>query len=173
MTKAQPFTLLSRFPEGVELRHYPAHTLVSVEVTSDFESAGNISFRPLVSYISGANDRGGQMAMTSPVVQAPQKDLHVMSFVLPEGVDASRAPLPTDSRVTVHDVAPREVAALRFSGSWKKSRAEDNAARLLEVLGERGITTVGEVFYGRFDPPAVPGFLRHNEALVEVTNLNP
>jgi len=95
-----------------------------------------------------------------------------MSFVLPEGISAQEAPLPADANVTVHEVAPREVAALRFSGSWKQRRAEDKGALLLRVLAERNIPTVGEVFYGRFDPPTVPGFLRHNEVLIEVANLH-
>lgn len=172
MAKAQPYELLTTLSEGVEIRHYPRHTLISVEVNGDFESAGNRAFRPLVSYISGANSRGDRLAMTSPVVQAPHQSAHTMSFVLPDGISANEAPLPVDGNVSVHEVAPREVAALRFSGSWKQSRAENNAALLLRVLRERNIHTVGEVFYGRFDPPSVPGFLRHNEALVELSNLH-
>jgi len=125
MAKAQPYDVLTTLSEGVELRHYPRHTLISVEVEGDFESAGNRAFRPLVSYISGSNSRGDRLAMTSPVVQAPHQSSHTMSFVLPEGISAQEAPLPADANVTVHEVAPREVAALRFSGSWKQRRAED------------------------------------------------
>ena len=172
MAKAQPYDVLNTLSEGVEIRHYPRHTLISVEVEGDFESAGNRAFRPLVSYISGSNSRGDRLAMTSPVVQAPHQSSHTMSFGLPEGVSAQEAPIPADANVTVHEVAPREVAALRFSGSWKQRRAEDKAALLLRVLADRNIPTVGEVFYGRFDPPTVPGFLRHNEALIEVANLH-
>lgn len=172
MAKAQPYDVLTTLSEGVEIRHYPRHTLISVEVEADFESAGNRAFRPLVSYISGANSRGDRLAMTSPVVQAPHQSSHTVSFVLPEGVSAEEAPLPVEGSITVHEVAPREVAVLRFSGSWKQQRAHDKAALLLRVLEERNIHTVGEVFYGRFDPPSVPGFLRHNEALIEVANLH-
>lgn len=172
MAKAQPYEPLTTLSEGVEIRRYPRHTLISVEVEADFESAGNRAFRPLVSYISGANSRGERLAMTSPVVQAPHQSSHTVSFVLPEGISVDEAPLPVEGVITVHEAAPREVAALRFSGSWKQQRAQDKAALLLRVLAERTIHTVGEVFYGRFDPPSVPGFLRHNEALIEVANLH-
>ena len=87
MTKAQPFEVLSTLAGGIELRHYPAHTVISVEVSADFESAGSIAFGPLVSYISGANTTGQKMAMTAPVVQAPHADSHTISFVLPEGTE--------------------------------------------------------------------------------------
>lgn len=168
MAKAQPYQVLGVLPDGIELRHYPAHTLISVDVAADFESAGNVAFGPLVRYISGSNTRGSRMAMTSPVVQVPHQDSHTVSFVLPEGTDAATAPLPVDGRVSVRQVAPREVAALRFSGSWKKARAEGKAEALRQALAERGIATSGGVFYGRFDPPSTPGFLRHNEVLVEL-----
>ena len=173
MTKAQPFEVLSTLAGGIELRHYPAHTVISVDVSADFESAGGIAFGPLVSYISGANTTGQKMAMTAPVVQAPHADSHTISFVLPEGTDPHAAPLPVDGRVSVGQVAPREVAALRFSGSWRKDRVMQKTQLLLEGLATQGIKVSGDVFYGRFDSPAVPGFLRHNEALVEVANLHP
>ena len=168
VTKAQPYVVLSTLPNGTEIRHYPSHTLISFEVDTSFEAAGNRAFSPLVTYISGANSRGDRMAMTSPVVHEPRGSSHLISFVLPEGTSAADAPAPVNADVIVRDVEPREVAALRFSGSWKKDRAERYANRLRESLAEHEVLPRGEVFFGRFDPPTVPSFLRHNEALVEV-----
>jgi len=97
MAKAQPFEVLSTLAGGIELRHYPAHTVISVEVNADFESAGSMAFGPLVSYISGANATGQKMAMTSPVVQAPHANSHTISFV------CQKALIPAQHRFLLMD----------------------------------------------------------------------
>ena len=169
MTQIQSYTVVRAIGPGAELRHYPAHTLISCEVGGDFDSAGSRGFGPLVRYISGANQKGQQIAMTSPVLHAPRSQAtHTISFVLPEGMNPADAPRPADGRVEVHEVGPRLVAALRFSGGWSEERADRKAATLLELLAESGLSPVGAVFFGRYDPPWKPGLLRRNEALVEV-----
>lgn len=169
MAQIQPYDVVRGFGPGVELRKYPAHTVISCDVAADFERAGTIGFGPLVRYISGANQKGQQIAMTSPVVHAPQsEEIHTISFVLPEGMDPDDAPRPADSRVEVHEVSPRLVAALRFSGGWSTERAHEKARALLGLLQREGLTPVGAVFFARYDPPWKPGLLRRNEALVEV-----
>jgi hypothetical protein len=169
MTQIQPYTVLLALGPGAELRRYPAHTLVSCDVGGDFDSAGNRGFGPLVRYISGANQKGQQIAMTSPVIHAPHSEAtHTISFVLPEGMNPADAPRPADGRVEVHAVPPRLVAALRFSGGWSKERADRKAEALIGLLEGSGLQPAGSVFYGRYDPPWKPGLLRRNEALVEV-----
>jgi len=49
MVQVQPYTVFEDLPGGVELRHYPAHKLVSVDVESSFSQAGEVGFQPLVS----------------------------------------------------------------------------------------------------------------------------
>jgi hypothetical protein len=169
MTKIQPYTVLRSLGAGAELRNYPPHTIISCEVAGDFEGAGNRGFGPLVRYISGANATARQIAMTSPVLHAPVAAAsHVISFVLPEGMSVEQAPLPADSRVEVHLVTARVVAALRFSGGWGHERALERAAALLQLVAREGLSPVGEVFFARYDPPWKPGLLRRNEALVVV-----
>lgn len=169
MTKSQPYSVLKTLPSGVEIRHYPSHTLISVDVRAGFEMAGNVGFRPLVSYISGANSNRTQIAMTTPVTQAPHTDgVHTISFVLPEGITPKEAPLPIDSHVRVVEKADSLVAALRFRGVWQESVANQKAERLREVVKAEGYTEAGEVFFARYDPPITPGFLRRNEALIEI-----
>ena len=169
MAKAQPFTFIESLPHGADLRLYPAHTLISVDIRGDFGTAGVRGFGPLISYISGSNSTAQKIAMTAPVVQAPRGgEDHTISFVLPEGMSPGDAPVPEDSRVTVHEEGPRHVAALRFSGSWNTRRAMEETAKLSDILQVQGLTPVGEPFYGRFDPPWVPGLLRHNEVLIPV-----
>jgi len=46
MAQAQPYDVIRGLEGGVELRHYPAHTLISIDVRGDFDSAGNLGFGP-------------------------------------------------------------------------------------------------------------------------------
>jgi hypothetical protein len=78
------------------------------------------------------------------------------------------APLPVDSHVRVVEKADSLVAALRFRGVWQERVASGKAQQLRDAVSNAGYEMVGEVFFARYDPPITPGFLRRNEALVEV-----
>lgn len=169
MVAIQPYTVTDTLAGGIEIRDYPAHTLISVEVAGDFDSVGNLGFGPLVRYISGANQDNRSLAMTSPVLQAPTANRHIISFVLPEGESIGTAPLPNDSRVIVREVPHQMVAALRFSGGWSETRALEKARLLLDQVVEAGYHPLERVFYARYDPPWKPGVFRRNEALQVVS----
>ena len=166
MTEQQPFEVEHRY-DGFETRVYPAYVLVDVEVDGDFFEAGNRGFRPLLRYIGGGNETSRQIPMTAPVIQRQQKPgRHTVSFVLPAGMDAASAPLPTDARLRTRVVASHRVAARRFSGGSSEPRFLENAAELVAAVGREGFETVGTPYFARYDPPWKPGFLKHNEALI-------
>ena len=75
MVEQQRYDVIETLPGGVEIRSYPEHQVISVDVRAGLSDAGNIGFRPLVSYISGYNLSGEKIAMTAP--------------------DPARAPAPT------------------------------------------------------------------------------
>lgn len=169
MTDIQAYTVVEKLDRLTEVRDYPAHTLISCEVEDTLYNAGNRGFGTLVRYISGSNQASQQIAMTSPVLQAPQHSgSHVISFVLPNGMDPGEAPVPSDARVSVVAVAPRRVVARRFNGTWREGHVVENAVALRQSLEKAGLDALGDVFYGRYDPPWKPGFARRNEALIEV-----
>jgi hypothetical protein len=154
---------------SVELRDYPAHTLISCDVPGSFDGAANRGFGPLVRYISGDNRRSQHIAMTAPVLHEPQRGTHhTISFVLPEGMTVEDAPVPANAAVVVHEVRRRQVAVLRFSGGLGEAKARDSEARLRGAVQASGLTAQGEVFFALYDPPWKPGFLRRTEALVAV-----
>jgi hypothetical protein len=166
---SQPYTILEELSGGVEVRHYPAHTLISVDVAAPFQNAGNAGFRPLVSYISGANQSRQQIAMTTPVTHLPHSDAsHTISFVLPEGMTPEDAPVPADARVRVVEKPDTTVAALRWRGGFDDRHARTAQSTLLASVQKAGRTPSGAVFFARYDPPMTPVFLRRNEALVEL-----
>ena len=169
MVASQPYTILEELSGSVEVRHYPAHTLISVDVAGPFQNAGNAGFRPLVSYISGANQSRRQISMTTPVTHVPHSDAsHTISFVLPEGMTPEDAPLPVDASVRIVDKPDSTVAALRWRGGFDDRGAHKAEQKLLATLHSAGRTTAGGVFFARYDPPMTPVFLRRNDALVEL-----
>ncbi|MCB5273940.1 hypothetical protein BJG92_01466 [Arthrobacter sp. SO5] len=189
MTEQQPFELVQRYPH-FELRRYPAHVVAEVQVTATFDRAGNAAFRHLFNYISGGNAARQSVSMTAPVVQGfgpPQKIAmtapvvqsgslpggddaadYAVAFVLPAGMTAETAPVPTNPDVRIRAVPGSLTAALVFSGSGSKSAFEKRNQGLQEALKVAGLTGVELPRFARFDPPFKPWFLRHNEVLQDV-----
>ncbi|MGV8875944.1 MAG: SOUL family heme-binding protein [Rhodoglobus sp.] len=161
MTQKQQYTVISDH-DGYEVRWYPAHIVAQVDADGTFFEAGNRGFRPLIRYISAAN-----IAMTAPVIQSPgAADRFTVSFVMPTGVTS--VPAPLDPSVRTVSVPEQRVAARRFSGGSHEDKYAENADALTSALKRDGFTTVGDVFFARYDPPWKPGFLKHNEALIVV-----
>ena len=169
MTEKQRYQVLRQYAD-FELRHYPRTMLVQVEVTGDFAAAGNRGFGPLFQYISGDNQTSTRIAMTAPVIQETTTPLsHTVSFVLPDGMPAEEVPVPRNAQVSTREVLERTVAARRFSGGWSEERFAQNGALLLAAVRSEGLTPEGRPYFARFDPPWKPGFLKHNETLLAVT----
>ena len=133
-------------------------------------------FDLLFAFISGKNKSQGSIPMTSPVITSQKipmtapvvSDAASMSFVMPPGKTVNDTPIPLDSRVSIEPVPEREVAVIRFGGYASKEDVTDVTSRLLDGLRNQGITTVGEFFLMRYDPPWMPGFFRRNEVGIEI-----
>ncbi|WP_461174138.1 heme-binding protein [Arthrobacter sp. Z1-9] len=189
MTEQQPHELVHRYPH-FELRRYPAHVVAEIQVDASFDRAGNAAFRHLFNYISGSNVSRQKLAMTAPVIQAagssqklamtapvlqsgplPGSDGtsgFVVAFVLPAGLTAETAPVPTDPRVKIREVPGSLAAALRFRGSGSQAAFERRTSALRAGLTVAGLEPVGAPRFARFDPPFKPWFLRRNEVVQDV-----
>ena len=168
MTQNQLYRLLKRHGE-FELRDYPAGMQIETEVSGDFINAGSIGFRPLVNFISGNNRARQAIAMTAPVIQeSVTTSRHKVRFVMPEEMDESNTPSPSDSKVSVVRVPAHLAAARKFGGSWNKEKFENEGTKLLEEVAKAGLVPLGNLYWSRFDPPWKPGFLKHNEVLIRV-----
>ena len=168
MTQNQPYLLLKRHGE-FELRDYPAGMQIETEVSGDFINAGSVGFRPLVNFISGNNRARQAIAMTAPVIQeSVTTSRHKVRFVMPEEMDESNTPSPSDSKVSVVRVPAHLAAARKFGGSWNKEKFEREGTKLLEEVAKAGLVPQGNLYWSRFDPPWKPGFLKHNEVLIRV-----
>jgi hypothetical protein len=178
----EPDHVVVRRLGDVELRDYAGYTVAEVVVPGPADAAGNQAFGLLFGYISGRNQAQRKLEITVPVTQAVAGPLDaaaavtrpdgdgrfVVQFVLPRGVDRDTAPPPSDPRVTLRDVPPRRVAAVRYSGVWSAPDHVQHLARLESALRDAGITWAGPPIYARYNSPFTPGFMRRNEIWLDV-----
>ena len=170
MTQKQVYSVLAAH-NGFELRSYADCVLVQVVQRGDFMTAGNRGFSPLFGFISGNNANRQKIAMTAPVIQEKlSENEHVVSFVMPADFSAIDTPAPIGSSLKVTAVPAHLAAARSFRGSWNAERFEGEGELLLAAVAKAGLVAKGNLYWSRFDPPFKPGFLRHNEVLVDVEN---
>ena len=166
-----------------ELRQYPAHVVAETLVEGDFSEAGNEAFRRLAGYINGQNRRKQTIPMTAPVSQeadfvkipmtAPVNQEGAggkwrFTFLMPAEYNLETLPEPLDSRVELRKVPERLMAALKYSGTWSRSRYEEKTEQLMQEIEKRGLKQMGEPVFARYNPPFMPWFLRRNEVLIPV-----
>ena len=172
MSIESPSYTVERQVGRAEIRHYEPYRVASTTVRGSLERAGNSGFGILARYIFGGNDSGDgtstKIAMTTPVTQVPAEDRFVVRFMMPSEFDGDSLPTPSDDRVTLEEVGPQRLAALRYSGRWTKSSHDRHLGELRDTLDEAGLSTTGEPIWARYDPPWKPWFLRHNEVLLEL-----
>ena len=168
VTEQQPYRTLEHF-KGFELRYYPQYVLVSVTTKGPFNAAANRAFYPLVSFIGGQNRSAEKIAMTAPVLHKPINDeTHTISFVMPETMDAKHIPVPTDAQVSTQIIEAHYAAASKFRGLANEEHFKSFGDQLAADVKLAGLKMASDVYYARFDPPWKPGFLRRNEALVDI-----
>ena len=148
MTEEQKYKVEERFPR-FEVRRYEPCVVADVQVTANFESAGNIGFGPLFGYISGNNNPKLKISMTTPVFQAPvtrtailepvmqkfAEDRNIISFVMPANIGLDALPTPNNPVVSLREIPEQLVAVMTMSGRWGKSncqkyRSEEHTSEL-------------------------------------------
>ncbi len=185
MTEEQNYTVVEA-RDRIERRHYPPCVVADVTIQGPADKAGNMAFRPLVKYISGANRGSRKLAMTAPVLQQPEgeklamtapvlqesvgQDSWVVSFVLPGAGTLADYPEPTDPRVRLRELPGHDAAAIRYSGRWTVGNVEKHTSALLSAVADAGWVTAGAPRWARYDPPWKPAFARRNEVIVPLAS---
>ena len=168
MTEQLPFTVLKDYGD-FELRRYPSYNLVQVEERADYTQAGYRGFNPLFQYIAGSNSADKKIAMTAPVIQREvAAGTYAVSFVMPQDLDESSIPAPRDPQVKAVHVDGHDTAVIKFRGLWSESKFDKVASELLAAIKREGLDARGSVYSARYDPPWKPGFMRRNEALIDL-----
>lgn len=174
-----------------ELREYSSYLIAETEVQSGFMNAGNVAFGRLFRYISGANVSQARIAMTAPVEQAAARseriamtapveqvasgDVYRVGFIVPRQYDLQTVPQPTDPRVKIRQVPPRQVAVWRYTGRWTEENFRDHERLLRTALSNRGMTVTADMpaIIARYDAPFMPWFMRRNEVHISLTHHHP
>ncbi len=158
---------VKRKDNDFEVREYP--TLLVVETPTVRAGDGTDgSFMRLFRYITGSNQQGQKIAMTTPVFMSEQEANPTMAFVLPKDYQASNAPLPKDANVKISEIKSGLFAVLRFEGGRSLKNESVATARLNQWLEAQHLKSTGKPIFAYFDPPWTPPFLRRNEVMVRL-----
>lgn len=168
---------------SIEIREYKPYLVAETRVDSDFKEAGNIAFRRLFNYISGANRTAEKIAMTAPVNQQSQSEKiamtapvtqqaaggqYAVSFVMPAKYTLETIPQPTDEKVVVKEIPGYKAAVLRYSGTWSPKRYEAKKTALEAYMKDNNLKPAAEPIWARYDPPFQIWFLRRNEVVIPI-----
>jgi hypothetical protein len=148
-----------------EIRQYEP-MIVAVSQEEDLKGGGG--FDKLFGYISGNNQDKRKVDMTTPVLNNLDMQNLTISFVMPKEHSMDTLPKPMDSSVQLKEIPVRQVAVITFSGGINPVKIDEKKKELLDWLKEKPVTITGLVELARYNPPFVPGFIRHNEIMVEV-----
>ena len=166
-----------------EIRQYKPQIVAETVVEAEFDKAGNTAFRRLFNYISGENrtkesismtapvnqkSSSEKIAMTAPVNQQQSEGNYAVSFLMPSKYTMETLPEPLDSSVRLRLIPARKIAAVRYSGSWSRTKYEAKKILLEEYIRDKGLRITGQDIFARYDPPFQIPFLRRNEVLFEV-----
>ncbi|MEN6328754.1 MAG: heme-binding protein [Methanobacteriaceae archaeon] len=110
-----------------------------------------------------------RIAMTVPVTEEKQENnIHRISFTMPHNYTLETLPEPNDDRIMFKEIKNQRVAVLKFSGRVKEKMAHEKIKILRQWLNKNDISPQSNFIVAQYNNPAVPGFLRRNEILVEI-----
>jgi DNA gyrase inhibitor GyrI len=150
-----------------EIRDYPALTVVETPVARGANGADG-GFNRLFRFITGSNEAGQKISMTTPVFMSGSMSNATMAFVMPAKLTSAQVPKPSDGSVTVRELEPGRFAVLRYSGGRNAEKESWALNRLKGWMGGQGLKATSAPVYGYFDPPWTPAFLRRNEVMLRI-----
>ncbi len=183
MAETPKYAVIKKQKE-IEIRQYPAYIQAEVVVDGkQYQFAIEKGFDVLAGYIFGKNvskqkiemttpvqaSRSEKIAMTTPVTVTGVSSFTV-AFIMPSAYTLETLPQPKDSRVHFKLLPARTLAAIRFTGFFRQDMILKNKQLLGDWLQEQGIVTEGDYIVAGYNPPWVPGFLAHNEVMIQIKN---
>lgn len=148
-----------------ELRSY-ANLIVAIANESDL--SGNSGFGEVFDYIQGNNAQRKKIAMTVPVINELDSTKMTTAFVMPKSYGLDDLPKPARNNLKLKEVPQRTVAVVNFSGNVSRDKIQMKKDELLKWIETKGWIGIGSIELARYNPPFIPGFLKHNELWIEV-----
>jgi len=155
----QPYTLIKTF-ETIELRWYPS--------VMKIQSKGE--FSPLFNYISGKNETGQKIEMTTPVHQSVATQDPFMEFVLPERYTKNNTPKASTAEVKIVESTPGYYVAIGFSGYATATKKKYFTEVLKLEAQQLGFEIIGTPILLVYNSP-YRIFNRKNELVFEINEL--
>jgi hypothetical protein len=106
--------------------------------------------------------------MTTPVTEEKTGNIHRISFVMPSNYTMEALPEPEDERIKFEEIEAEKMAVLRFKGRVKENLANEKIEEMKNWLKENNIQPKSNFIVAQYNNPAVPGFFRRNEIMVEI-----
>ena len=154
--QTQAFDVIKQFDEA-ELRYYPP--VMKIQSNGDFGS--------LFRYISGGNETGTKIAMTTPVQMGNTKGEPVMQFVLPNNYTTENTPSAKDKNVQVLESESGHYIAIQYGGYTMDWREKKAAQKLRDIAQKHSLKLTGEPILMVYNSP-YQVFNRKNEVLYKV-----
>lgn len=154
--ETQPYELIENFEEA-ELRFYPP--VMKIQSNGDFGS--------LFRYISGGNETGAKIAMTTPVQMGNTSGDQVMQFVLPSNYTSENTPQANSKNVTVLESEQGHYIAIQYGGYTMDWREKKAAQKLRDIAQKYNLQLTGEPILMVYNSP-YQVFNRKNEVLYKV-----
>ncbi|WP_148266625.1 SOUL family heme-binding protein [Methanocella arvoryzae] len=186
MSVEQPAYETLKQDGSFEVRRYNGYVLAHVDVEADFDTALNEGFRALFGYITGHNrvrtkvpltmpatgevgERTETIPMTVPVIMEPRREgVYRVGFIMPGRYTLETLPRPDNESIGFTEIPDHKVAVIRFSGHSHEPKVREKIGELKDWLRGNDLEPKSSFRLARYDPPWIPGFLRHNEIMVDV-----
>ena len=110
-TETQQYKVL-KLIDNIEIREYPP--VMKVKSTSKT----NNGFGKLFKYISGDNESGTKISMTSPVYMDKENENYIMEFVLPKKFNEINSPKALKENIDVYLEKKNCVHIKRSTNFW-------------------------------------------------------
>ena len=171
-TEEAEYTVLLK-EDNLEVRQYEPQIVAETVVDTEFEDAGSNQAQQEIAMTApvGQVAEGQEIDMTAPVGQMQVDGKWAVSFMMPGSFTMQTTPKPRDERITIRQVPERTMAAIEYSGFWSKSSYQKNKSKLEEWINKKGFIIQGKPVWARYNAPFMPWFLRRNEILIPINNL--
>ena len=161
-----PYTLVKSY-DDFEVRKYEASLFTSVKLsTNDYKEGSSKGFSVLAGYIFGGNDKGQQIAMTSPVSMSLE-DYMTMMFMVPKELEKDKLPKPNSSEIEFKEEPAKKVAAITFGGWANSEKIASYKQKLITSLDKEKVAYTTKFFFLGYNAP-YEMTNRKNEVIVEL-----
>lgn len=87
---------------------------------------------------------------------------------MPSKYTLETLPEPNDKSIMFKEIKNQKMAVLRFRGRVNHKLAHNEMEELKEWLNKEDIMPKSNFIVAQYNNPAVPGFFRRNEVMVEI-----